>query len=94
MAQRFGLKIRTRLAFEELDNVMGQYCQAGYSIAIGGLDDSGPVRKKIMILYFEKSEDRDRLRALFAARGARTTAMQAAESSEAANQPGTKPVAA
>lgn len=67
-AQRFGLKIRTRLSFDELDNVLGQYCQASYSISIGGLDDAGQTRKKIMLLSFEKVEDRERLKALFAAR--------------------------
>ena len=77
-AQRFGLKIRTRLAFDELDNVLGQYCQAGYSISIGGLDDAGAVRKKIMVLHFEKAEDRDRLKALFAARRGGASAMRGA----------------
>ncbi len=78
MAHGFGIKIRTRLSFEELDNVLGQYCQAAYSIAIGGLDDSKAIRKKIMILTFEKAEDRDRLKALFAARAAKGMAMRAA----------------
>jgi hypothetical protein len=76
-AQRFGLKIRTRLSYEELDNVLGQYCQAGYSISIGGLDDAGAMRKKIMLLSFEKVEDRDRLKTLFAARRRPASAMRA-----------------
>jgi hypothetical protein len=66
--QRFGLKIRTRLSYEELDNVLGQHSRAGYSISIGGIDDAGTVRRKIMILSFEQSEDRDRLKIFFAAR--------------------------
>ena len=54
MAYQFGFKVKTRLSFEELDNVLGQYCQASYRISIGGLDETGSVRKKIMIIYFEK----------------------------------------
>ncbi len=70
MAYQFGFKVKTRLSFEELDNVLGQYCQALYHISIGGLDETGAVRKKIMIIYFEKIEDRDRIKHLFAVRKA------------------------
>lgn len=79
MASGFSLKIRTRLTFEELDNVLGQYCQGTYSIGIGGIDDSGTVRKKIMILTFDKAEDRQRLKALFAARAARSMSARPAQ---------------
>ncbi|MCA0201555.1 MAG: hypothetical protein LCH56_12065 [Proteobacteria bacterium] len=68
MAYQFGFKVKTRLSFEELDNVLGQYCQASYRISIGGLDETGSVRKKIMIIYFEKQEDRERIKHLFAVR--------------------------
>lgn len=71
MTQRFGFKIKTRLSFEELDNVIGQYSQAPYQITIGGMDESGPVRKKIMIIYFEKLEDRERIKHMFLAKAAK-----------------------
>jgi hypothetical protein len=83
MAHSFKLKIRTRLSFEELDNVLGQYCQSTYGIAIGGLDDTSAIRKKIMILSFDKVEDRDRLKALFAARSAKS--MRGAQPANAAD---------
>ncbi len=77
MAQRFGLKIKTRLSFDELDNVVGQYAQGGYAISIGGLEDTGGVRKKIMIIFFDKAEDRDRLKHLFTVRASKKPPMVA-----------------
>jgi hypothetical protein len=68
MAHRFGLTIKTRLTYDELDNVVGQYCQGEYSISLGGLDESSASRRKIMLVWFDKIEDRDRLKSFFAMR--------------------------
>ncbi len=68
MAHRFGLTVKTRLTFDELDNVISQYCQGEYSISLGGLDESKASRRKIMLVWFDKMEDRDRLRQFFASR--------------------------
>ena len=68
MSHRFGLTVKTRLSFDELENVISQYCQGEYSISLGGLDESATSRRKIMLVWFEKMEDRDRLRLFFATR--------------------------
>ncbi len=68
MAQRYGMTVKTHLTFDELDNVIGQYAQGPYQISIGGLDDSGKTRRKIMIIWFDLQEDRTRMRMFFAAR--------------------------
>lgn len=68
MAQRYGMTVKTHLSFDELDNVVGQYAQGSYQISIGGLDDTGKVRRKIMIIWFDLPDDRQRMRLLFAAR--------------------------
>ncbi len=68
MAQRYGMTVKTHLSFDALDNVIGQYAQGPYQISIGGLDDSGKVRRKIMIIWFDQQDDRQRMRLLFAAR--------------------------
>lgn len=65
---KFGFKLKTRLSFDELDNVLGQYCRAPYALHVGGLDDSGSVRRKVMVLMFDDVEDRDRIKLLFARR--------------------------
>jgi hypothetical protein len=68
MTQRYGMTVKTHLTFDELDNVIGQYAQGPYQISIGGLDDSGKVRRKIMIIWFDLQDDRTRMRQFFAAR--------------------------
>ena len=68
MAHRFGLTVKTRLSFDELDNVVSQYSQGEYSISLGGLDESKNTRRKIMYVWFAQEGDRDRLRMFFAAR--------------------------
>jgi hypothetical protein len=68
MEKRYGMKIKTRLSFDELDNVVAQYSRGSYQIAIGGLDEGGSVRRKIMHTWFKQEEDRQRIRLLFAAR--------------------------
>ena len=68
MAHRFGLTVKTRLTYDELENVVSQYSQGEYSISLGGLDESRASRRKIMLVWFEKIEDRDRLRSFFALR--------------------------
>ena len=70
MAQLIGLKIRTRLSYEALDNILGQYCRGGYQITLGGLDTTGKFPRKIMILAFADAEDRERARHVFTVRGA------------------------
>ncbi len=75
MAQRYGMTVKTHLTFDELDNVIGQYAQDPYQISIGGLDDFGKTRRKIMIIWFDQEDDRQRMRLLFAA--SRGTRMQA-----------------
>ncbi len=68
MAQRYGMTVKTHLTFDELDNVIGQYAQGPYQISIGGLDESGKTRRKIMIIWFDQESDRVRMRQFFAAR--------------------------
>ena len=68
MAHRFGLTIKTRLTFDELENVVSQYSQGEYSISLGGLDESKNTRRKIMYVWFAQEGDRDRLRTFFAMR--------------------------
>ncbi len=68
MAQRYGMTVKTHLSFDELDNVVGQYAQGPYQISIGGLDESGKVRRKIMIIWFDQELDRQRMRMFFSAR--------------------------
>lgn len=70
MPQTFGLKIRTRLSYEELDNILAQYCRGAYGIHLGGLDTSGKIPVKTMIIACEDIADRERIKAIFAMRGA------------------------
>lgn len=64
MSQKFGLKAKTALTFDEFDNVIGQYARGAYQISFGGLDDTGKTRRKIMIVWFSLEEDRRRVRTL------------------------------
>ncbi len=75
MTHRFGITIKTQLTYDELENVIGQYCRGGYSISLGGIDDSRNGRRKIMLVWFEQTEDRDRLRAIFAVRSGKASGM-------------------
>jgi hypothetical protein len=70
MARVNGFKIRTRLSYEALDNILAQYCRKTYQIILGGLDNSGNMPRKIMVLAFEDEEDRVRVKHVFAVRGA------------------------
>jgi hypothetical protein len=70
MARVNGFKIRTRLSYEALDNILAQYCRKTYQIILGGLDTSGGIPRKIMVLAFEDDADRARVRHVFAVRGA------------------------
>ena len=65
MTQRFGMTVKTRLSFDELENVVAQHCQGEFSISLGGLDDSGAYPRKIMLVWFTQLEDRDRVRRFF-----------------------------
>jgi hypothetical protein len=86
MAHRFGLTVKTRLSFDELENVISQYCQGEYSISLGGLDESKNTIRKIMYVWFAQEGDRDRLRTFFA--------MRTGKSSQGAPlPPGTRAVA-
>ena len=70
MAQRYGMTVKTHLSHDELDNVIGQYVQGPYQISIGGMEEGAKYRRKIMIIWFEQENDRQRMRAFFAARRA------------------------
>ena len=37
-AQTFGIKIQTRLSYDELDSILAQYCRGAYRIHLGGLE--------------------------------------------------------
>ena len=79
-------KLRTRLSFEELDSIVAEYARRPYAISLGGLDSSGSILAKFMIIRFEESEDCERLRLFFARRLA---PMQAANTSaQATIRPG------
>jgi hypothetical protein len=66
----FSVKIRTRLSYDELDNLCGQYCRAPYSIHLGGLDTTTKIACKLMLIACTDPVDRDRVKAVFAMRGA------------------------
>lgn len=68
MARLFGLKIKTRLSYEGLDNILGQYCRGSYEISIGGLDEANGVNRKIMVLSFVEEGDRERIKHFFSVR--------------------------
>ena len=70
MSKTFGLKISTRLTYEELDSILAQYCRSTYRIHLGGLDSTTAIIRKIMIIVCDNHEDRDRIKAIFAMRGA------------------------
>ena len=70
MARLIGLKITTRLSYEALESILGEYCQKSYEIALGGLDTTGKFPRKIMVIGFEDQDDRNRVHRVFAARGA------------------------
>jgi hypothetical protein len=70
MSRTFGLKISTRLSYDELDSILAQYCRGAYSIHLGGLDSSSAVMRKQMIIACDNTEDRDRIKTIFAMRGA------------------------
>lgn len=70
MAQTFGIKIRTRLSYDELDSISAQYCRAAYRIHLGDLDTTLKVPRKTMVILCEDAGDRDRIKAIFAMRGA------------------------
>jgi hypothetical protein len=70
MAHVIGFKIRTRLSYDALESILAQYCRKSFDIALGGLDTTSKLPRKIMILGFEDVEDRDRVRHVFAIRGA------------------------
>jgi hypothetical protein len=70
MARTFGLKISTRLSYDELDSILAQYCRGTYGIHLGGLDSTSAIMRKQMIIVCDNTEDRDRIKAIFAMRGA------------------------
>jgi hypothetical protein len=70
MSRAFGLKIRTRLSYDELDNILSQYCRGTYRIHLGGLDTTTDIVRKMMVIMCDDIEDRDRIKAIFAMRGA------------------------
>ena len=72
MSRTFGLKISTRLTYEELDSILAQYCRSTYRIHLGGLDTATAIIRKIMIIVCDDHEDRDRIKTIFAMRGAVT----------------------
>jgi hypothetical protein len=68
MPKLFGLKIKTRQSYEGLDSILAQYCRGAYNISIGGLDDTGDMPRKVMILSFVEEEDRNRIKHFFSVR--------------------------
>jgi hypothetical protein len=66
----FSIKIRTRLGYDELDNIVGQYCRAAYGIHFGGIDNTVKIPRKLMVISCTDPADRDRIKAVFAMRGA------------------------
>lgn len=74
MATLYGLKIKTRLSYDGLDNILGQYCRGAYYIGIGGLDETSALARKIMILRFAEEADRNRIKHVFTARKAGASA--------------------
>lgn len=70
MAQTFGIKIQTRLSYDELDSILAQYCRGAYRIHLGGLDTTLKVPRKTMVILCEDADDRARIKAIFAMRGA------------------------
>ena len=59
MGKQVGLKIRTLLSYEDLEDVLQRTCKGKFSISLEGMD--GP--QKVMILAFDSEQDRDAARA-------------------------------
>jgi hypothetical protein len=87
----FSVKIRTRLSYDELDNLCGQYCRAPYSIHLGGLDTSAKIACKLMLIACTNPEDRDRVKAVFAMRGAHVNKGSTMMAAPANSDKGTPP---
>jgi len=63
MANHFGMRIKTRMASEELEDRLSKCCQSKFAYSFDGTDEKDGMTVKIMILSFATVQDRDVFRA-------------------------------
>ena len=63
MAGRFGMRIKTRMSAEELEDQLAISCQSPFTLSFDGMDKKDGVDTKIVIVHFATDCDRKAFRA-------------------------------
>lgn len=67
---KYLLNVRTKLSFDDLEDLVTDKCMYGCTIRLGGFSGPDDSQNKVMTLSFENKKDRETIKSLFVQRGA------------------------
>lgn len=62
MAKKPSLRLRTSMAYEDLESILARECKDAVQVHFEGLEDGEGQSRKVLTLVFSTDEDREKLR--------------------------------